>query len=99
MPETGETKEHSLEITNLKTYTQYSFVIQSFNKVGAGPISDEEKAYTAEGTPDQPPSDTSCTTLTSQTIRVSWVSPPLESVNGVIKGKNRVLVEQRIFYK
>ncbi|XP_040165884.1 Down syndrome cell adhesion molecule-like protein Dscam2 isoform X34 [Anopheles arabiensis] len=85
-PEGGEGKEHSLEINNLKTYTQYSIVIQAFNKVGAGPMSDEEKQYTAEGTPDQPPSDTMCTTLTSQTIRVSWVSPPLESANGVIKG-------------
>ncbi|XP_058055436.1 cell adhesion molecule Dscam2 [Anopheles bellator] len=84
--EGGEGKEHSLEINNLKTYTQYSIVIQAFNKVGAGPMSDEEKQYTAEGTPDQPPSDTMCTTLTSQTIRVSWVSPPLESANGVIKG-------------
>ncbi|XP_055624203.1 cell adhesion molecule Dscam2 isoform X45 [Toxorhynchites rutilus septentrionalis] len=84
--EGGEGKEHSLEINNLKTYTQYSIVIQAFNKVGAGPMSEEEKQYTAEGTPDQPPSDTSCTTLTSQTIRVSWVSPPLESANGVIKG-------------
>lgn len=86
VPDTGESKEHSLEITNLKTYTQYSVVIQAFNKVGDGPISDEEKQYTAEGTPDYPPSDTMCTTLTSQTIRVSWVSPPLESANGVIKG-------------
>uniref|UniRef100_A0A182K7K5 Down syndrome cell adhesion molecule n=1 Tax=Anopheles christyi TaxID=43041 RepID=A0A182K7K5_9DIPT len=85
-PEGGEGKEHSLEINNLKTYTQYSIVIQAFNKVGAGPMSEEEKQYTAEGTPDQPPSDTMCTTLTSQTIRVSWVSPPLESANGVIKG-------------
>ncbi|XP_038109805.1 Down syndrome cell adhesion molecule-like protein Dscam2 isoform X22 [Culex quinquefasciatus] len=84
--EGGEGKEHSLEINNLKTYTQYSIVIQAFNKVGAGPMSEEEKQYTAEGTPDQPPSDTGCTTLTSQTIRVSWVSPPLESANGVIKG-------------
>ncbi|XP_055593961.1 cell adhesion molecule Dscam2 isoform X11 [Uranotaenia lowii] len=84
--EGGEGKEHSLEINNLKTYTQYTIVIQAFNKVGAGPMSEEEKQYTAEGTPDQPPSDTMCTTLTSQTIRVSWVSPPLESANGVIKG-------------
>jgi Down syndrome cell adhesion molecule-like protein 1 len=77
-PDSGETKEYSLDINNLKVYTQYSVVIQAFNKVGAGPIGDEEKQYTAEGVPEQPPSDTSCTTLTSQTIRVSWVSPSLE---------------------
>ncbi|XP_073812139.1 Down syndrome cell adhesion molecule 1 isoform X14 [Musca autumnalis] len=82
---TEEGKEHSLELNNLRVYTQYSVVIQAFNKIGAGPLSDEEKQFTAEGTPSQPPSDTSCTTLTSQTIRVSWVSPPLESANGVIK--------------
>ncbi|KAL7736494.1 hypothetical protein ACLKA6_019693 [Drosophila palustris] len=82
---TEEGKEHNLELNNLRVYTQYSVVIQAFNKIGAGPLSDEEKQFTAEGTPSQPPSDTACTTLTSQTIRVSWVSPPLESANGVIK--------------
>ncbi|ALC40438.1 Dscam, partial [Drosophila busckii] len=82
---TEEGKEHNLELQNLRVYTQYSVVIQAFNKIGAGPLSDEEKQFTAEGTPSQPPSDTACTTLTSQTIRVSWVSPPLESANGVIK--------------
>lgn len=98
MPDTGDSKEHSLEISNLKTYTQYSVVIQSFNKVGAGPISDEEKQYTAEGTPDHPPSDTICTTLTSQTIRVSWVSPPLESANGVIKGYKVVYAPSDVWF-
>ncbi|KRF98091.1 uncharacterized protein Dwil_GK22019, isoform BB [Drosophila willistoni] len=82
---TEEGKEHNLELQNLRVYTQYSVVIQAFNKIGAGPLCDEEKQFTAEGTPSQPPSDTACTTLTSQTIRVSWVSPPLESANGVIK--------------
>ncbi|CAD7088390.1 unnamed protein product [Hermetia illucens] len=82
---TEEGKEHSLELSHLKTYTQYGVVIQAYNKVGAGPLTEEEKQYTAEGTPSVPPSDTTCTTLTSQTIRVMWVSPPLESANGVIK--------------
>ncbi|KAK9880038.1 hypothetical protein WA026_008552 [Henosepilachna vigintioctopunctata] len=81
-----EGKEHHLKISNLKTYTQYSVVVQAFNKVGAGPLSDDVKAYTAEGVPEQPPDKITCTTLTSQTIRVSWVSPPLTSANGVIKG-------------
>lgn len=49
-------------------------------------MSDETKQYTSEGVPEQPPHDTTCTTLTSQTIRISWVSPPLNTANGVIKG-------------
>ncbi|XP_052122023.1 cell adhesion molecule Dscam2 isoform X8 [Frankliniella occidentalis] len=81
-----EGKEHHLVINNLKTYTQYSVVIQAFNKVGAGPMSEEVRQYTAEGKPEMPPTDTTCTTLTSQTIRMRWVSPPLTSANGVIQG-------------
>ncbi|KAL9920272.1 Down syndrome cell adhesion molecule 1 isoform 4-T4 [Glossina fuscipes fuscipes] len=95
---TEEGKEHSLELNNLRVYTQYSVVIQAFNKIGAGPLSDEEKQFTAEGTPSQPPSDTACTTLTSQTIRVSWVSPPLESANGVIKTYKVVYASSEEWY-
>ncbi|XP_024939100.1 Down syndrome cell adhesion molecule-like protein Dscam2 isoform X36 [Cephus cinctus] len=79
-------KEHHLQIMNLKTYTQYSVVVQAFNKVGSGPMSEERRQHTAEGVPEQPPHDTTCTTLTSQTVRVSWVSPPLSAANGVITG-------------
>ncbi|KAI5751952.1 hypothetical protein M8J77_012420 [Diaphorina citri] len=81
-----EGKEHHLTLSSLKTYTQYSVVVQALNKLGPGPMSEEVKQYTAEGTPEQPPQDNTCTTLTSQTIRVSWVSPPLITANGVIKG-------------
>ncbi|XP_034950760.1 Down syndrome cell adhesion molecule-like protein Dscam2 isoform X25 [Chelonus insularis] len=79
-------KEHHLQIMNLKTYTQYSVVVQAFNKVGSGPMSEERRQHTAEGVPEQPPHDTTCTTLTSDSIRVSWVSPPLTAANGVITG-------------
>ncbi|XP_050693602.1 cell adhesion molecule Dscam2-like isoform X49 [Eriocheir sinensis] len=79
-------KEHHLVITKLNVYTEYAVVVSAFNKIGQGPKTDEFHAYTAEGTPQQPPQDVTCTTLTSQTIRVSWSSPPLETVQGVIKG-------------
>ncbi|XP_072765905.1 Down syndrome cell adhesion molecule 1 isoform X47 [Anoplolepis gracilipes] len=79
-------EHHHLQIVNLKTYTQYGVVVQAFNKVGSGPMSEERRQHTAEGVPEQPPHDTTCTTLTSQTIRVSWMSPPLIAANGVITG-------------
>ncbi|XP_035704480.1 Down syndrome cell adhesion molecule-like protein Dscam2 isoform X15 [Folsomia candida] len=79
-------KEHHLMISNLKTYTEYSVVVQAFNRIGPGPMSKEVAQHTAEGKPDHAPQDISCTTLTSQSIRVSWTSPPLASANGVIKG-------------
>lgn len=80
-----EGNEYSLELKNLKEYTQYSVVVQAYNQFGAGPMSDTKTQYTDDGTPNLPPSDVQCTTHNSQGIRVSWVSPPLESVNGVIK--------------
>lgn len=89
-----DAKEHHLQIMNLKTYTQYGIVVQAFNKVGSGPMSEERRQHTAEGVPEQPPHDTTCTTLTSQTIRVSWVSPPLSAANGVITGY-KVSVSER----
>lgn len=60
-------------------------VVQAFNKIGSGPISVEVRAYTAEGAPSASPQDVLCTTLTAQTIRVSWISPPLAAANGLIK--------------
>lgn len=48
-------------------------------------MSVEVRAYTAEGAPSAPPQDVLCTTLTAQTIRVSWISPPLAAANGLIK--------------
>ncbi|KAK9507868.1 hypothetical protein O3M35_007638 [Rhynocoris fuscipes] len=81
-----EGKEHHLIISGLKTYTQYSVVVQAFNRLGAGPMSEEKKQYTAEGIPEEPPHDPTCTTLTSQTIRVSWTSPSPTTANGIIKG-------------
>ncbi|XP_076065820.1 cell adhesion molecule Dscam1-like isoform X6 [Oratosquilla oratoria] len=79
-------KEHHLTISKLDVYTKYAAVVQAFNKIGKGPESKEVQAYTAEGTPQKPPHDASCNTLTSQTIRVTWSSPHLETVQGMIKG-------------
>ncbi|KAF2359815.1 Fibronectin type III [Trinorchestia longiramus] len=84
-------REHHLVIGDLDVYTEYAVVVSAFNKVGPGPKSPEVRAYTKEGKPQQPPQDVTCTTLTSQTIRVVWSSPPLDTVQGVIQG-------YRVFY-
>ena len=81
-----------------RTYTQYGAVVQAFNKIGSGPMCDEIRQYTAEGSPEQPPHDSSCTTLTSQTLRVSWISPPLLTANGIIKGYKVVYGPADVWY-
>jgi hypothetical protein len=79
-------------------YTQYSVVVQAFNRVGAGPMSDEVIQHTGEGTPEQAPQDVTCTALTSQSIRLSWTSPPLTTVNGIIKGYKVIYGPSHIWF-
>ncbi|CAG0885271.1 unnamed protein product [Cyprideis torosa] len=78
--------EHHFPISNLKTYTKYSVVVQAFNRIGPGVKSEPVIAHTAEGAPSEPPQKTSCTALTAETIRVKWAPPPIYSINGIIKG-------------
>jgi hypothetical protein len=81
-----------------RMYTQYSVVVQAFNRVGAGPMSDEVIQHTGEGTPEQAPQDVTCTALTSQSIRLSWTSPPLTTVNGIIKGYKVIYGPSQIWF-
>ena len=81
-----------------RMYTQYSVVVQAFNRVGAGPMSDEVIQHTGEGTPEQAPQDVTCTALTSQSIRLSWSSPPLNTVNGIIKGYKAIYGPSQLWF-
>lgn len=36
--------------------------------------------------PQRAPEEVRCTTLTSQSIHVTWAEPPATSVNGILKG-------------
>ncbi|XP_022252792.1 Down syndrome cell adhesion molecule-like protein Dscam2 [Limulus polyphemus] len=74
------------ELYGLKKYTSYTVVVQAFNRKGAGPRSDPVIGRTREDVPSFPPKQPNCTPLTSQSIKVTWLSPPPESLNGVLKG-------------
>ena len=84
--ENGGNLEHKLQISNLEVYTEYAVIVQTFNKIGQGPMSDEVLVYTAEGAPTMPPQDVTTTTLSANKIKVSWDEPPPASANGIIKG-------------
>ena len=60
----------SLQISNLEVFTEYAVVVQAFNKIGQGPMSEEALVHTAEGAPTKPPEDVSLVTLSSQQIKV-----------------------------
>ncbi|XP_049947468.1 Down syndrome cell adhesion molecule-like protein Dscam2 [Schistocerca serialis cubense] len=73
-------------LTNLQKFTEYTILVQAYNRVGAGPRSKEVVATTDEDVPDAAPLDVQCTALTSQSILVMWSSPPATEINGILKG-------------
>ncbi|XP_018349042.1 PREDICTED: Down syndrome cell adhesion molecule-like protein Dscam2 isoform X2 [Trachymyrmex septentrionalis] len=77
-------RQHHL--TNLKKFTRYSVVVQAFNVLGPGPMTQEVVASTLEDVPSNPPQDVRCTALSSTSLQVSWESPPDSSLNGILKG-------------
>ncbi|KZC04295.1 Down syndrome cell adhesion molecule-like protein Dscam2, partial [Dufourea novaeangliae] len=74
------------QLTNLKKYTRYSVVVQAYNALGQGPMTPEVVATTLEDVPSSPPQDIRCTALSSQSLQVSWETPPQYSLNGNLKG-------------
>ncbi|XP_030757648.1 Down syndrome cell adhesion molecule-like protein Dscam2 isoform X3 [Sitophilus oryzae] len=70
----------------LAKFTRYHIVIQAYNEVGAGPLSDPVTAQTMEDVPSRPPMDVRCAPLTSQSLQVSWQPPPTEDCNGLLQG-------------
>lgn len=79
-------------------YTQYSVVVQAFNRIGSGPMSEQVIQYTGEGTPEQAPQNVTCTALTSQSVRISWTSPMLHTVNGIIKGYKAIYGPSQLWF-
>ncbi|KAL0280104.1 UNVERIFIED_CONTAM: hypothetical protein PYX00_001493 [Menopon gallinae] len=75
-----------LLLTGLSKYTRYSIVIQSFNQVGPGPLSEPILTQTLEDVPSMPPEDIRCTALSPQSLQISWQPPPASHCNGILQG-------------
>ncbi|XP_049799922.1 Down syndrome cell adhesion molecule-like protein Dscam2 [Schistocerca nitens] len=73
-------------LSGLRKFTEYSVLVQAYNRAGAGPRSEEVLAMTDEDVPGSPPSEVHCTALSSQSILVVWSSPPISDINGVLLG-------------
>ncbi|XP_024084690.1 Down syndrome cell adhesion molecule-like protein Dscam2 [Cimex lectularius] len=82
----GEDGTGELVLTGLAQYTRYTIVVQAFNQVGRGPLSEPVSAQTLEDVPSAPPEVLRCTALSSQSLQVSWQPPPAPHCNGIILG-------------
>lgn len=82
----GEEGGAELRLTGLRPYTKYTLVVQAYNQVGSGPLSEPLLTQTMEDVPSIPPEDVRCAALTSQSLQVSWQPPPNTHSNGIIQG-------------
>ncbi|XP_063239602.1 LOW QUALITY PROTEIN: cell adhesion molecule Dscam2-like [Bacillus rossius redtenbacheri] len=82
----GEEGAGELLLGGLAKFARYSVVVQAFNQVGSGPLSEPASAQTLEDVPSMPPQDVRCAALTSQSLQVSWQPPPTSHCNGVLQG-------------
>uniref|UniRef100_A0A6B2E762 Putative down syndrome cell adhesion molecule 2 isoform r n=1 Tax=Phlebotomus kandelakii TaxID=1109342 RepID=A0A6B2E762_9DIPT len=82
----GEDGTGELLLNNLSKYNRYTIVVQAFNQVGPGPLSEPTSAQTLEDVPSMPPEDVRCAALTSQSLQISWQPPPAHHTNGLLQG-------------
>ncbi|KAG7203545.1 hypothetical protein KM043_013595 [Ampulex compressa] len=82
----GDEGGGEFRLTGLRPYTKYSLVVQAYNQVGFGPLSEPLPTQTLEDVPSMPPEDVRCAALTSQSLQISWQPPPNTHSNGIIQG-------------
>ncbi|XP_030081813.1 Down syndrome cell adhesion molecule-like protein Dscam2 isoform X1 [Drosophila hydei] len=82
----GEAGNGELLLSGLSKFARYNIVVQAFNQVGPGPLSEPTGAQTMEDVPSRAPEDVRCAALTSQSLQVSWQPPPIYHTNGLLQG-------------
>ncbi|XP_064194136.1 receptor-type tyrosine-protein phosphatase F isoform X8 [Anguilla rostrata] len=74
----------SYAVEGLKPDTLYKFSLAARSEMGLGVYTQPIEARTAQSTPSAPPQDVHLVSLSSTSIKVSWVAPPADSQHGAI---------------
>ncbi|KAI4899272.1 hypothetical protein NFI96_029758, partial [Prochilodus magdalenae] len=74
----------SYAVEGLKPDTLYKFSLAARSEVGLGVFTKPIEARTAQSTPSAPPQEVRLESLSSTSIKVSWVAPPAASRHGAI---------------
>ncbi|XP_044017269.1 Down syndrome cell adhesion molecule-like protein Dscam2 [Aphidius gifuensis] len=75
-----------VQLTGLRKFTKYDISVRAFNSISSGPSSSFIIGTTQEGVPEAPPSQVTCSPLSSQSVKVSWGLPPAHLHGGIIQG-------------
>ncbi len=74
------------ELKGLIVFQEYEIAVAAYNGKGVGVYSPIERVRTQEGKPTQPPRDVSATAVSSTQIRMSWMPPDPQHINGINQG-------------
>ncbi|KAI1883319.1 hypothetical protein AGOR_G00243970 [Albula goreensis] len=74
----------SYAVEGLKPDTLYKFSLAARSEMGLGVYTQPIEAKTAQSTPSAPPQEVHLFSLSSTSIKVSWVAPPADSQHGAI---------------
>ncbi|XP_041791187.1 protein tyrosine phosphatase receptor type Fa isoform X2 [Chelmon rostratus] len=74
----------SYAVDGLKPDTLYMFCLAARSDMGLGVFTQPVEARTAQSTPSAPPQEVRLLSLSSTSIKVSWVAPPTDSRHGEI---------------
>ncbi|XP_076871257.1 LOW QUALITY PROTEIN: receptor-type tyrosine-protein phosphatase F-like [Brachyhypopomus gauderio] len=72
----------SYAVEGLKPDTVYEFMLAARSELGVGVFTQPVQARTAQSSPSAPPQDVNLLSLSSTSIKVSWVAPPAASRHG-----------------
>ncbi|XP_033838171.1 receptor-type tyrosine-protein phosphatase F [Periophthalmus magnuspinnatus] len=71
-------------VDGLKPDTLYRFILAARSEVGLGVYTQPIEARTAQSTPSAPPQNVHLLSISSTSLKVSWVAPPAASRHGAI---------------
>ena len=73
-------------ITEVITWKDYEIQIAAYNEKGVGSYAEPIKVKTREGRPSAPPTDIRAQAIDSSVIRVWWLPPDPQKINGINQG-------------
>ena len=74
------------ELRRLIVFQEYEIAVGAYNKKGVGVYSSYIRVRTQEGSPTAPPTDVQATPINSTVIRVTWMPPDPQYINGINQG-------------
>ncbi len=74
------------ELAGLIVFTEYEIAVAAYNKKGVGVYSDIIRIRTLEGKPTQPPRNVTNLAASSTSIRIRWLPPDPQYINGINQG-------------